>query len=82
MSNDIIVSQTAVQRLLELLAESLRQCDGRLAGRGRDFSRTLIQIVDDSVEALEVDEKRDISQDDLAVVRLMVDSLNERYEKG
>ena len=75
------VSQTAVRRLLEILAESLRRCDARLAGGGKDFSRTLIQFVDDEVEALEASEERDISQDDLAVVRQMVDALNRRYEK-
>ena len=76
------VPRTAVQRLLELLAESLREGDDRLAGGGRDFSRTLIELVDDAVETLESNEDRDISQDDLADVRRMVDVLNEHYEKG
>ena len=76
------VPRTAVQRLLELLAKSLRQCDDRLAGGGRDFSRMLIELVDDAVETLDANENRDISQDDLADVRRMVDALNECYEKG
>ena len=76
------VPRTAVRRLLELLAESLRRCDARLAGGRRDYPRLLLQMLDEDLENLESDEARNISQDDLAEVRRMVDALNERYEKG
>ena len=73
------IPRTAVLRLLELLAVSLRQCG---PAEGRDSPRTLIELLDAAVEILESNEDRDISQDDLADVRWMVDVLNERYEKG
>ena len=68
-SNASDVPRTAVERLLELLAKSLRESDHLLAGGGRDFSQTLIELLDGAVETLEANEDRDISQDDLADVR-------------
>ena len=81
-SNASDVPRTAVERLLELLAKSLRESDHLLAGGGRDFSQTLIELLDGAVETLEANEDRDISQDDLADVRHMVDALNRLYGEG
>ena len=70
---------TSVRRLLQLLALQLRKIDDLPGLEGRDFSRTLIELLDGAVETLERNENRDISQDDLADVRHMVDGLIRDY---
>ena len=73
------VPRTAVRRLLQLLALQLRKIDDLPGLEGRDFSRTLIELLDGAVETLEANEDRDLSQDDLAELRNMVDGLIRHY---